>query len=124
MARSRLQEQLAAKQAELSAAQQRVQQLQAERTNQAAALAELQDATNRDVAQIAGHGAGAGDADMAEAEDENDPQDAEQVDGNNMTIPEIKAWLTDHGHEGDVFEMAQRKRTRKADWVQLISSKQ
>jgi hypothetical protein len=49
-------------------------------------------------------------------------QDAEEdKDPNKMTIPQIKAWLTDHGHEGKVWELSQ-SRAPKKKYVEYILS--
>lgn len=116
-----MQEKLAAKQAELTAAQHSVRQLQAERDNQAAALAELGNAPGGSAGGIAG------DADMAAPfEDAEEGETEEPVHVDKMTIQEIKQWLVEHGQEDAVFELNSRAkpRAKREDWVQLICSKQ
>ena len=118
-----VQEKLAAKQTEVNGLRQQVEQLTQERD---AAQASLQT-----VDQQADMYNGAGDAPAADA-DEHMAEADEQHPGNGavnpaqMTITEIKEWLTDRGHEGDVWNLANRKapRAKKDDWVQLIASKQ
>lgn len=119
-----MQEKLATAQRELGTERQRVAALQAERGAQAAALQAAQAETDRDVAQFGG--GGGDDAEMAAADGE-DVGGAENgaLNPAQMTMPEIKEWLTDNGHEDVVWELSVRKpRAKKADWVELMRSKQ
>ena len=53
------------------------------------------------------------------------PHDAGNSDAASMTIQKIKVWLMEHGHEGDVWELAKRHpRATKAEWVALMSNHQ
>ena len=113
---------MTAAQRELNAERQRVATLQAERDASAAALQAAQAETDRDVAQFTPNG---GDAQMAENEgDDAGPAPDDELNPAQMTVQEIKEWLTDHEHEADVWELNGRKpRAKKSDWVDLMQSK-
>ena len=137
-----VQEKLAQKQGELDTQRARAEQLIAERDANAATVAQLQQDTDRAVAQLAAaheanNGAAAGnggagfaapdvgDANMGVGGDEQHAGN-DAVNVGQMTIQEIKEWLTDAGHEEEVWALASRKapRVKKDEWVQLIRSKQ
>jgi hypothetical protein len=44
-------------------------------------------------------------------------------DLSSMTIPQIKVWLTDNGHEAAVWALNSNRTAKKADWVQLMREK-
>lgn len=115
-----MQERLGAKQRELDAAAGRVRGLLAEKDAQAVALARLQAETENDVAALAQPSPSGG----AAAPLAGDAAGALRVE--QMTIQEIKEWLTERGHEAEVWELTNRKtpRVKKADWVDLMRSKQ
>jgi hypothetical protein len=122
-----VQESLARKQAELEQLKQQIEQLVAERAASAQQLAALQQEADR---AVAGGGGVApaydhGDIDMAEG-DEQQPANGNAVNTAQLTIQEIKEWLTDQGFEEEVWALTSRKapRVKKDDWVQLVRSKQ
>jgi hypothetical protein len=128
-----LQEQLAQLQAEVDSQRHLVATLIAERDANAAAVQALQHETDRTVEQLTlwpqGNIAGSSTpalvaVDSATAADQSEGNEA--VNAGQMTIQEIKEWLTDHGFEDDVWSLTNRKtpRVKKDDWLQLIRSKQ
>lgn len=129
----RLQERLAQLHAEVDSQRHLVATLIAERDANAAAVQALQHETDRTVEQLTlrprGNGAGSSTpalaaGDSVTAADQNEGSEA--VNAGQMTIQEIKEWLTDHGFEDDVWSLTNRKtpRVKKDDWLQLIWSKQ
>ena len=125
-----VQERVAQLQAQLQSERQLVASLKEERDANTAAMQALQQETDRTVAQLtcrsdaAAAGAAVVDDVMADAGDQNGRNNGLNVA--QMTIQEIKEWLTDHGHEEEVWALASRKapRVKKGDWLELIQSKQ
>lgn len=119
-----MQEQLAAKQLEVDQLQQQVDALTNERAASAQQIAALQAEADNAAAAAPAHNGG--DHDMAAGDEQVAPNGAAAVNPAQMTIPEIKEWLTDAGFEGEVWELVNRKtpRVKKDDWVQLARSKQ
>lgn len=114
--------------AQLAVERSRVEALQADVAAGAAAITQLEADSARDVANLV---QGARPSDGGAAMDEGPSGDGggaggDGVNADTMTVQEIKEWLTDRGHESEVWELATRKtpRVKKADWVALVRSKQ
>lgn len=108
----------------------RNEELTAEKEGQEATLKRLQEETEQHVAQLHRHTRDSyGDAGAPPPVDlsMHDGQMADAcLDAEGMTIQEIKEWLIDHGFEGHVWELANRRapRVKKADWVALLKRSQ
>lgn len=121
-----MQERLAALATQLTAEKKRVAELLAEKEAQAAALQEMQQQTEREVAQHAMQQRDSMGDDAGPAGMDVDPVGADGPRAEGLTIQEIKEWLTDNGHEDACWTLANRKapRVKKAEWVALMNSKQ
>jgi hypothetical protein len=109
---------------ERDSTQLRVSQLEAERDAKAAQEQALGQAADQEIRQMAVASAG-GDADMLVGDGMHDGVEDAALNVEQMTIQEIKEWLTDHGYEDEVWALASRKKPRvvRGDWIQLIQEK-
>jgi hypothetical protein len=123
-----LQEELAKAHRELDSQRLRVSQVEAELDAKAAQEQALDQEADRGVQQFAiVLGVAGEDVEMDGVGNQSGPgMENSPWDAGKMTIQEIKKWLLDRDHEGEVWELANRKapRVKKDDWVQLMRSKQ
>ena len=111
---------------QLDAEKKRVAELLAEQEAQATALKEMQQQTEKEVAQHAMQQRDSIGDDAGPAGMDVDPAGAGGPRAEGLTIQEIKEWLTDNGHEEECWQLANRKapRVKKAEWVALMNNKQ
>jgi hypothetical protein len=122
-----VQEELAKAHRELDSQRLRVSQLEAELDAKAAQEQALDQEADRGVQQFAiVPGVAGEDVEMDGGGKEVGIENIVPGDAGKMTIQEIKKWLLDRDHEGEVWELLNRKapRVKKEDWVQLMRSKQ
>jgi hypothetical protein len=112
--------------AQLALERSRVQALQADVAAGTAAIAQLEADSARDAEQMAQRAQAGQDAEpMDEGPGAAEGSGGAGMNADAMMVQEIKEWLTDQGHESEVWELATRKtpRVKKADWIALMRSK-
>jgi hypothetical protein len=121
-----VQERVAVLTAQLALEKQRAVELLAQQKAQEATIQQLQQETENDVARLARHTRESLGEDIATNAADHAAAAETALRAEGRTIQEIKEWLIDNGYEEECWALANRKtpRVKKADWVNLMSSKQ